>query len=149
MPDNESVTITTPGPAISTQASGGGPVGTQVTDTATLTGGVNPTGMITFTLFGPDNATCAGPAIFTDTAAVNGNGNYTSDPFPPPAPGLYRWVAVYGGDARYGDSLRNLERLPIERDFVFGDTGAAGQTVELQGDPARGYRGAASIALRG
>jgi protocatechuate 3,4-dioxygenase beta subunit len=55
--------------------------------------------------------------------------------------------AIYSDDARYGDSLRNLERLPLARDFVFGDTDAAGQTVAMSGDPARGYRGSATIAL--
>lgn len=55
--------------------------------------------------------------------------------------------AIYREDARYGDSLRNLERLPLARDFVFGDTGAAGQIVAMSGDPARGYRGTATIAL--
>jgi protocatechuate 3,4-dioxygenase beta subunit len=55
--------------------------------------------------------------------------------------------AIYQDDARYGDSLRNLERLPLERDFVFGDTGAAGQMVAMSGDPARGYRGTARVTL--
>jgi protocatechuate 3,4-dioxygenase beta subunit len=55
--------------------------------------------------------------------------------------------AIYAGDARYGESLRNLERLPLARDFVFGDTGAAGQIVAMSGDPARGYRGSARIVL--
>jgi protocatechuate 3,4-dioxygenase beta subunit len=55
--------------------------------------------------------------------------------------------AIYAGDARYGESLRNLERLPLERDFVFGDTGAKGQVVAMSGDPSRGYRGSATIAL--
>jgi len=55
--------------------------------------------------------------------------------------------AIYRNDTRYGESLRNLERLPLERDFVFGDTGAGGQTVAMTGDPARGYRGTARIAL--
>jgi len=60
--------------------------------------------------------------------------------------------AIYRDDSRYGDSLRNLERLPIERDFVFADADAAGrarQTIALTGDPRAGYRGAATIALRG
>ena len=55
--------------------------------------------------------------------------------------------AIYQVDARYGDSLRNLDRLPLDRDFVFGDTGAGGQIVAMSGDPARGYRGTARIAL--
>lgn len=58
--------------------------------------------------------------------------------------------AIYQGDARYGDSLRNLEQLPIARDFVFGDSGAAGrarQTVALSGDPSAGYRGTATVVV--
>lgn len=58
--------------------------------------------------------------------------------------------AIYRGDARYGDSLANLDRLPIGRDFVFGDADAAGQarqTIALRGDPASGYRGTATVVL--
>ncbi len=55
--------------------------------------------------------------------------------------------AIYRDDARYGDSLRNLERLPLSRDFVFADTGGAGQVVTMTGDPQTGYRGAARIVL--
>lgn len=58
--------------------------------------------------------------------------------------------AIYETDARYGDSLRNLERLPIERDFIFSDADAEGrarQTVVLSGDPSAGYRGTATITL--
>ena len=55
--------------------------------------------------------------------------------------------AIYRNDARYGDSLRNLERLPLGRDFVFSDTDAAGQTVAMSGDPANGYRGTARVVL--
>ena len=55
--------------------------------------------------------------------------------------------AIYQDDGRYGESLRNLERLPLERDFVFGDTGAAGQIVAMSGDRQSGYRGTARVAL--
>ncbi len=97
---NESVVVTKAPPAIVTQASPPVAVGNPITDTATLSGGVNPTGTITFTLFGPNNSTCTGAAIFTSTVAVNaGNGNYTSAPFTPTAAGTYRFVAVYSGDA--------------------------------------------------
>ena len=53
--------------------------------------------------------------------------------------------AIYQADARYGESLRNLERQPIERDFVFSDTGAERQMLALHGDPAAGYRGIIAI----
>lgn len=55
--------------------------------------------------------------------------------------------AIYRDDARYGESLRNLERLPLERDFVFGDTGGEGQLVAMRGDAVRGYAGTARIVL--
>jgi protocatechuate 3,4-dioxygenase beta subunit len=58
--------------------------------------------------------------------------------------------AIYSTDARYGESLFNLQRLPIERDFVFGDADAAGrerQTVTMRGDPQSGYRGRAVVVL--
>jgi protocatechuate 3,4-dioxygenase beta subunit len=58
--------------------------------------------------------------------------------------------AIYRADERYGDSLTNLERLPIERDFVFGDSDAAGrerQSVAMQGNPTSGYRGQAIVVL--
>jgi protocatechuate 3,4-dioxygenase beta subunit len=58
--------------------------------------------------------------------------------------------AIYASDRRYGESLRNLERLPITRDFVFADASPAvlaQQTVALSGDPQRGYRGTATVAL--
>jgi len=57
---------------------------------------------------------------------------------------------IYRDDARYGDSLRNLERLPLARDFVFGDSDAEGQarqTIAMSGDASAGYRGTATVAL--
>lgn len=89
--------------AVSTMASPGVALGGSISDTATLTGGgigaAAPTGTITFTLFGPNDATCAGAAIFTSTVPVNGNGTYISTSFTPLAIGTYRWIANYSGDA--------------------------------------------------
>jgi hypothetical protein len=65
---------------------------------ATLNG-ANPTGTITFRLWGPNNMMCAGAPVFTTTAAVSGSGTYTSAPFTPSAAGTYQWVVNYGGDA--------------------------------------------------
>ncbi|MFN2606794.1 MAG: beta strand repeat-containing protein, partial [Acidimicrobiales bacterium] len=95
----ETVTITKSSPLVATNASGSVPVGQAISDTATLTGGTNPTGSITFTAFGPNNATCAGPAVFTSTVTVTGNGTYPSGAFTPTVAGTYRFVASYSGDA--------------------------------------------------
>ena len=45
-----------------------------LTDTATLAGGFNPTGTITFTLFHNGGTT----PVDTETVTVNGNGTYTT-----------------------------------------------------------------------
>ena len=86
-------------PTISTVASAAITIGGSVSDTATLAGGFNPTGTITFKLYGPNDTSCANPAVFTTTKPVNGNGSYTSATFTPTLVGTYRWIASYGGDA--------------------------------------------------
>jgi hypothetical protein len=87
-------------PTLMNQASASGlPAGSQIYDSATLGGGVSPTGSLTFSLFGPGNATCAGTPIFTTTTPVNGNGYYESSRYSTNAAGTYTWIAVYGGDA--------------------------------------------------
>ncbi|MCA1683736.1 MAG: hypothetical protein LC708_01210, partial [Actinobacteria bacterium] len=96
----EAVVVTAQSSAnLTTNASGSVPVGGTIRDTATLSGGLTPTGTITFDLYGPDDATCAGPAVFTSTVPVNGNGSYDSAAFTPTLPGTYRWRAIYSGDA--------------------------------------------------
>lgn len=45
------------------------------------------------------DTTCAGSPVFTSTVPVAGNGDYPSGSFAPTAPGTYRWVASYSGDA--------------------------------------------------
>lgn len=72
-----------------------------ITDTASLSGGsMNPPagGTITFTLYGPNDATCSN-AVLISTKPVNGNGSYTSDSYASIVPGTYRWRASYSGDA--------------------------------------------------
>ena len=68
-------------------------------DSATLSGGFNPTGTITFKLFGVNDQTCGGTPIFTNTVPVSGNGTYsTSAGFTTAAAGTYHWIATYSGD---------------------------------------------------
>ncbi len=134
---NETSTVTQAQPAIVTQASGPSPVGQPITDTATLSGGVatppaaGPTGTITFTLFGPNNPTCTGAAIFTSTVPVNnGNGTYTSAPFTPTATGTYNWVAVYNGDTNNAAATSPCG-APNEASAV----GQAGPSIVTQASP--------------
>lgn len=96
---NESATITGSSPTLVTQTSASVNLGASIHDTATLAGGTTPTGAIMFKLYGPNDATCANPAIFTTQATITGNGSYVSPNFTPNTVGTYRWVASYAGDA--------------------------------------------------
>ena len=84
---------------LTTQASPAIQLGGLIHDTATLSGGVAPTGTITFSLFGPNDATCTAAPAFTSTVTVAGNGSYASANFTPSLVGTYRWIAAYSGDA--------------------------------------------------
>jgi hypothetical protein len=86
-------------PTLTTQATAEAALGDPISDTATLSGGDNPTGRITFNVYGPDDEDCTSDPAFTSDVAVNGNGDYSSDDFVPSAAGTYRWTAEYSGDA--------------------------------------------------
>ncbi|MFZ0250485.1 MAG: putative Ig domain-containing protein [Acidimicrobiales bacterium] len=96
--NQESLTVDQATPGLNTTAS----VLTNgsVTDTATLSGGYDPTGTITYTLYGPSStAVCTNQVGQVTTMVTNGNGAYISPAMTPPSPGLYWWIANYGGDA--------------------------------------------------
>lgn len=92
-------------PTLSTQASPSALLGGPVYDTATLAGGNAPTGTIAFRLYGPDDANCNGPVVFTTSTTVAGNGSYQSAAFTPSAAGTYRWTADYSGDGKNNAAL--------------------------------------------
>ncbi len=84
--------VTTPNPS-------SGTVGVTLNDSATLSGGFNPTGSITFNLYGPGDASCTS-SLFTNTVPVSGNGTYnTSSGFLSNAAGTWNWTASYSGDS--------------------------------------------------
>lgn len=86
-------------PTIATVASANVTVGAQITDTATVSGRVNPVAGATvqFTAYGPNDAACT-TSVFTSTVALSAGGTATSAPFTPSTPGVYRWRAIYSGD---------------------------------------------------
>jgi len=89
---------------LTTQASPSVPVGGTIADNATLSrtaGAAVPTGTVAFSAFGPDNAACTGTPMSQSTNPVAGTGSATSASFPVTQPGVYRFVAVYSGDANY------------------------------------------------
>ncbi|MFZ0130242.1 MAG: hypothetical protein WB808_04510 [Candidatus Dormiibacterota bacterium] len=94
----------------------GAPVGTALTDSATVIGS-HPTGNMRFYLFGPGNPTCqmklpadggtvrgwifmAGPFALVDGMARVPAPGYTTT-----EPGVYQWVVDYGGDANNTEAL--------------------------------------------
>ncbi len=84
-------------PTIATTPSPGGEDGTSISDTATLSGGFNPTGTVTFDLFAPADTTCDGDPLSTSTNTLSA-GTATSDTFPTTLVGTYHWTATYNGD---------------------------------------------------
>jgi len=72
--------------------------GASLSDTAHVSAGVNPTGTLTFKLYGPNDATCGSPAITSEILSVNGDGDYQTDSVIVLAAGTYRWTIDYSGD---------------------------------------------------
>ena len=104
------------GPRLVTAAGAGVGLGSggKLNDSATLSGGFNPTGTITFYLFAPgvtpnssesNNVYSDVITIGTNSGSVTGNGTYTTamgtNPggYTPTVTGTYQWVAVYSGDS--------------------------------------------------
>lgn len=84
-------------PTISTLASPSVPAGGLISDSATLTGGFAPTGNVTFTLYGPGDATCSN-ALWSTTVPVGAGGVSDSGDVEAGAAGTYNWLATYSGD---------------------------------------------------
>jgi hypothetical protein len=70
-------------------------VGTAIADRVAVSGGLSPTGTVTFNLF--DNPNAAGTPLFTDTEPLV-NGTATSTAYTTTATGTDYWVATYNGD---------------------------------------------------
>ena len=97
---NESFTVTQATTSLSTSASTNVSVGSSVSDAATLSNGYNPTGTITYTLYGPSpTQSCTTQVGQVTKSVTSGNGNYTSPTITPTQAGTYWWIANYGGDS--------------------------------------------------
>jgi hypothetical protein len=110
-------------PSLATAASGDIAIGGQLTDTATVTGLVNPTGgTVDFRLYGPDDENCSRKPVFESLGQpLSPGGTATSTPFTPTRAGVYRWRAFYSGDAN--------------NEAVAGPCNAANENVTVTGPP--------------
>lgn len=100
---DEAVVVQAATPSISTLATPtDGALGSTISDSATVSGGLNPTGTVTFALYGPGDTTCTGPNLVSGAGFANvplNGGSATSAGFTPTATGVYNWVATYSGNA--------------------------------------------------
>jgi uncharacterized repeat protein (TIGR01451 family) len=85
-------------------------VGSSIADKATVTGGSNPTGTVTFNLYNNPNGT--GPALFTDTEPLV-NGMATSAGYTATATGTDYWVATYNGDSNNNPVTSGTASEPV------------------------------------
>jgi uncharacterized repeat protein (TIGR01451 family) len=150
----ETSTVGNAGPEVTTDAGdnvvfAGNPPGNNLSDTATLSGGFNPTGTMTFSLYGPNDPNCSNAPVGTDSKTVNGNGQYTGTVHIT-APGVYRWIANYSGDANNDPTANECNEanenltvinpsIKIEKDpdtpaVVAGDTATFTIVVTNTGD---------------
>jgi hypothetical protein len=87
-------------PTLTTDSSGGGIAGIALNDSASLSGGLTPTGAITFNLYGKGDLTCSSAPIFTKVVTLSGTSAATTPGFAPlTGAGTYEWTASYPGDA--------------------------------------------------
>jgi uncharacterized repeat protein (TIGR01451 family) len=134
---NENVVVTQATPTLTTQASAPVSLGGSVSDAGTLAGGASPTGLITFNLYGPNDATCSASTAFTASIPVAGNGLYSSGSFTPAAAGTYRWVASYSGDANNA-AVTSPCNAPNESVVVSAGAAVAGTKTVTPGPYAVG-----------
>jgi hypothetical protein len=88
-------------PTLTTALSPGGTAGTvALNDTATLLGGMSPSGTITFNLYDPSQSGCTGNPVYTQTETVSGDGSYpTANTALAAEAGAWNWTVTYSGDA--------------------------------------------------
>ena len=109
-------------PELVTSATATATVGQNISDKATLSGLVNPTGTGTVTFDIYKGADCSGAKlnaqpIAATPATVSANGDYTSANFNTAATGAgtYHWIAHFSGDANNKRGRRQMPRRRRER----------------------------------
>jgi hypothetical protein len=99
-------------PSINTQQQpASAKVGTSIADKATVSGGNNPTGTVTFNLYNNPNGT--GTLLFTDANEPLVNGTATSKGYTATATGTDYWVATYNGDSKNNSVTSGTALEPV------------------------------------
>jgi hypothetical protein len=107
----EPVSITPATPAINTsQQPATAIVGSSIADKATVSGGYNPSGTVTFNLYNNPNGT--GTVLYTDTETLSG-GIATSSGYIATATATDYWVATYNGDSNNSSVTSGTALEPV------------------------------------
>ena len=108
----EPVTVTPATPTINTsQQPASATVGTSIADQATVSGGDNPTGTVTFNLY--NNSSGSGTPLFTDANVPLSSGMATSTGYTATATGTDYWVATYNGDSNNASVTSGAAAEPV------------------------------------
>jgi Bacterial Ig-like domain (group 3)/Fibronectin type III domain len=141
-----SQTVSTALPTLSVSGPATGAAGTTISASSisgNLAAGSNPTGTITFRVFGPSTtapSTCTTGGTVIGTASVAGNGSYSpSGSFTPSQPGNYWLYASYSGDI---NNTAAASACPPTAKITVG----IGAPALAAGGPASGTAGSAITA---
>jgi hypothetical protein len=117
---DEPVVINQANPTINTsQQPTSATVGGSIADQATVSGGDNPTGTVTFNLY--DNPSGTGAPLFTDAnEPLNAQGEATSNGYTATAAGTDYWVATYNGDTNNSSVSSGAGDEPVIVLYGFG-----------------------------
>ncbi len=135
---------TTPNPS-------SGTVGVRLQDTASLSGGISPTGTVKFSLFDPNDSTCSGTAIYTETSNVSGSFTAaTSTGFATNEVGTWHWQAHYSGDSQNSSSDSACSAEPVVTNqaspsittSAITTTASVGVNIPIVGDSVTSMGGA-------
>jgi hypothetical protein len=122
---SEAVTIAKSSPTLPTTPSpASGSIGAVLNDSATVSGGSNPTGSVTFNLYGPGDTTCTGTILFTQTVTLSGGTAATTGGYTTTQAGTFNWTAHYGGDSNNNsaDSVCGSEAVVIGKNSPLATT---------------------------
>jgi hypothetical protein len=129
-------------PALTTTASDPTPVGSAVGMTAELSGGFNPTGTITFVVYGQNDPNCEEAPVFKTTVPLVGD-RAASQQFVPVVTGTYPLEVIYNGD---GQNFAALSGCALESKAI--DVGAALPGIDLAASPGVSVGGAIAATAK-
>jgi hypothetical protein len=96
---SEQAVVSKATPQISTSLSASAiQVGGSVTDTATVSGGLSPSGSVSWNVYAATDTTCQSPLDSSPLTATLSGGSAASPAYTPATAGTYQFVATYSGD---------------------------------------------------